>query len=240
MLDAPGRASDGRCASMAYVRQTPAPPRPLHESVTVELDDGATTTVHVARFDRFALRGSRRETRSDAAAARLVYGERGGGRPDRRLLRAGGLQSPSASCASTAGAIDHRPSTLPGRGCGRACTRSAARSAFALASSCPPSPAATCSRPARCCCAAVQSLVEPGSDPEGFSAGSRQFDSDITAGRYPRAALGVGPERADRRGLRGARRGRGGPDARRAGRRDGRARRRSTRSTSTAAARLRW
>ncbi len=29
-------------------------------------------------------------------------------------------------------------------------------------------------------------------DPEGFSAGARQFDSDITAGRYPRAALGVG------------------------------------------------
>ena len=29
-------------------------------------------------------------------------------------------------------------------------------------------------------------------DPEGFSAGQRQFDSDITAGRYPRAALGIG------------------------------------------------
>ena len=28
-------------------------------------------------------------------------------------------------------------------------------------------------------------------DPEGFSAGARQFDSDITAGRYPRAALGI-------------------------------------------------
>ncbi len=34
-------------------------------------------------------------------------------------------------------------------------------------------------------------LVSAGSDPEGFSAGSRQFDSDITAGRYPRAALGA-------------------------------------------------
>jgi Phosphodiester glycosidase len=32
-------------------------------------------------------------------------------------------------------------------------------------------------------------------DPEGFSAGARQFDSDITAGRYPRAALGVDGER---------------------------------------------
>ena len=29
-------------------------------------------------------------------------------------------------------------------------------------------------------------------DPEGFSAGASQFDSDITVGRYPRAALGLG------------------------------------------------
>jgi hypothetical protein len=34
-------------------------------------------------------------------------------------------------------------------------------------------------------------LVRDGVDAEGFSAGSRQFDSDITAGRYPRAALGL-------------------------------------------------
>jgi hypothetical protein len=34
-----------------------------------------------------------------------------------------------------------------------------------------------------------------GEDPEGFSAGRRQFDSDITAGRYPRAALAVTADR---------------------------------------------
>jgi hypothetical protein len=34
-------------------------------------------------------------------------------------------------------------------------------------------------------------VVSDGEDPEGFSAGARQFDSDITAGRYPRAALAV-------------------------------------------------
>jgi phosphodiester glycosidase len=33
--------------------------------------------------------------------------------------------------------------------------------------------------------------IEAGADGEGFSAGARQFDSDITAGRYPRAALGL-------------------------------------------------
>src|SRR4051794_20777972 len=34
-------------------------------------------------------------------------------------------------------------------------------------------------------------VVVDGEDPEGFSAASEQFDSDITVGRYPRAALGV-------------------------------------------------
>lgn len=32
-------------------------------------------------------------------------------------------------------------------------------------------------------------VVRPGADPEGFAAGAAQFDSDITAGRHPRAAL---------------------------------------------------
>jgi Phosphodiester glycosidase len=34
-------------------------------------------------------------------------------------------------------------------------------------------------------------VVLDGQDPEGFSTGAAQFDSDITVGRYPRAALGV-------------------------------------------------
>jgi hypothetical protein len=34
-------------------------------------------------------------------------------------------------------------------------------------------------------------LVRDGGDPEGFSSGREQFDSDITVGRYPRAALGL-------------------------------------------------
>ena len=37
--------------------------------------------------------------------------------------------------------------------------------------------------------------IADGDDAEGFSAGAEQFDSDITAGRYPRAALGVAPGR---------------------------------------------
>ncbi len=34
-------------------------------------------------------------------------------------------------------------------------------------------------------------VFDAGTDREGFSAGAGQFDSDITDGRYPRAALGV-------------------------------------------------
>jgi hypothetical protein len=39
-----------------------------------------------------------------------------------------------------------------------------------------------------------RAIVE-GEDPEGFAAGSHQFDSDITAGRYPRAALAITADR---------------------------------------------
>jgi hypothetical protein len=37
-----------------------------------------------------------------------------------------------------------------------------------------------------------RTVVTDASDAEGFSAGQSQFDSDITDGRYPRAALGIG------------------------------------------------
>jgi hypothetical protein len=37
--------------------------------------------------------------------------------------------------------------------------------------------------------------VADGEDREGFSAAAHQFDSDITAGRYPRAALGLAGDR---------------------------------------------
>jgi hypothetical protein len=38
-----------------------------------------------------------------------------------------------------------------------------------------------------------RAVVHDGVDSEGFSANSSQFDSDITSGRYPRAALGTLP-----------------------------------------------
>ncbi len=44
--------------------------------------------------------------------------------------------------------------------------------------------------PGRARCSSARAFPCRGDD-EGFSAGSHQFDSDITAGRYPRAAIGV-------------------------------------------------
>lgn len=41
-------------------------------------------------------------------------------------------------------------------------------------------------------CRGARNLIDSVEDPEGFSAGQGDFDSDITLGRYPRAALGIG------------------------------------------------
>jgi hypothetical protein len=88
----------------------------------------------------------------------------------------------------------HRPrhaarSTRRGTACAPACTSRRQRSRSRAATSCPPSPRATCCRPARCSCATACPASD--GDLEGFSAGQGQFDSDITAGRYPRAALAL-------------------------------------------------
>ncbi len=48
-------------------------------------------------------------------------------------------------------------------------------------------------KPARCSSTTVTSASRHG-DREGFSAVSARFDSDITVGRYPRCALGVGDD----------------------------------------------
>ncbi len=49
----------------------------------------------------------------------------------------------------------------------------------------------TCCRPARCSSITVEPAVHAGTDPEGFSAGQEQFDSDISDGRHPRAAIAL-------------------------------------------------
>ena len=78
-------------------------------------------------------------------------------------------------------------------------------------------------------------------DPEGFRPAARQFDSDITDGRHPRAALGLAPGAPDRGRLRRAlARATPGSTLEELAARDVGARVPRWRSTSTAAARRRW
>jgi hypothetical protein len=162
--------------------------RPAHlETHRLTLADGTRTSLHVARhrLDRTELRVVRLRRSQPLAAwceregveEALVGGffdRKAGDRPIGEV-RTGGMKRRTTPFDAPWGAL---------RACvwaGPAGVRIARR---------PDLPAA----PAGDLLQAGPLLVSAGmpcvaGDPEGFSAGSRQFDSDITAGRHPRAAL---------------------------------------------------
>lgn len=179
---------------MRTVSPSPAPaglePAPALERRRLRLADGAETTVHVARFDRadFSLRVVALEPcstvrrwceRSDASHA-IVGGF---------YVRPGG---PALGDVWIDGrALATEPFDRPWHRA-RACVhvsagevRLAARRELGAVSHGDLLQAGPMLVRDGC------SQVHGGADPEGFSAGARQFDSDITAGRYPRAALGL-------------------------------------------------
>jgi hypothetical protein len=173
---------------------------PLTRTLRVPLADGAATTVHVVEHARRDVRLRVRrlpgltplqawcaqEGVSEALVGgfflrdpAVAPGVVGGGRPLGELRAAGE-------------ALDHVPFLAPWDGL-RACVHAdgadvsvARRSALAAA-------------PAGDLLQAGPLLVRDGWPvdiaPEGFSAGAAQFDSDITDGRHPRAALGVDDDR---------------------------------------------
>lgn len=181
-------ASDPMRAASAST--TPTASTPGVESVRLNLDDGAATTLRVARFERprFELRVVAFEPCAtvlgwcaSAGAEHAIVGGfymRPGG-PPLGELRIGGSPLPTQ-------AID--PPWGQSRGCVHA---DGERIALAPRERLPAEPAGDLLQAGPLLVAAGRSLIVAGEDPEGFSAGSRQFDSDITAGRYPRAALGV-------------------------------------------------
>jgi|SRR5215216_3346716 len=159
----------------------------------LSLDDGRATTAHVATFPRATTRaaivGFRRPRRlvewcREARVPHAIvagFFVRPGGRPLGEL-RIGGL------------ALDHEPFAVPWGG-RRACV---AVSDGAVQIEARP---ALPGYPEGDLLEAGPLLVRDGLgvidgvvDPEGFSSGSQQFDSDITLGRYPRAALGIGDD----------------------------------------------
>jgi Phosphodiester glycosidase len=163
---------------------------PSLESVRLTLADGAGTTLRVARFDRarFSVRVVAFEPCStllrwcqeNGAEHALVGGFylRPGG-PPLGDLRIDGRAHPTEAFEPPWGAL---------RACvhaGNGTVSLAARSAL------PPAPPGDLLQAGPMLVGAGADLIHPSQDLEGFSAGSRQFDSDITIGRYPRAALGL-------------------------------------------------
>jgi hypothetical protein len=169
-----------------------APQLPSHvERLRLDLADGAQTTLHIARYDlaRTAVRVVRLPRAEPLAAWCARHGVEEamvGGffiRPDGLPL--GELRTRGLVRAST-------PFEAPW-GDLRSCVHvHRGRVTLAPRPELPDAPRGDLLQAGPLLVRAGVPVIEDGVDAEGFSAGSGQFDSDITAGRYPRAALGVG------------------------------------------------
>jgi Phosphodiester glycosidase len=159
----------------------------------VRLPDGARTTMHVASYDRRAF-----EARV-VVLERPVPLVRWCGEQGVRDAVVGGFFSRPQYVPLGQVQIDGRPQPSlafdPPWGDVRACVhigsgelRIARRDQLGAAS------AGDLLQAGPLLVAAGQVVIVPGQDAEGFSAGAYQFDSDITDGRYPRAALAVAGE----------------------------------------------
>ena len=175
---------------MALVRAWPDR-RPAHVArERVRLADGRRTTIHVARHDaaatqvRLALIHNRPLADWCAAAGvgeAIVGGffTRPAGEPLGEL-RMGGIQRRSV------------PFDAPWRDV-RACVQiRGADVRLAPRDELPGRPAGDLLQAGPLLVRDGIRIFDRAADREGFSAGSRQFDSDITAARHPRAALGIG------------------------------------------------
>jgi hypothetical protein len=170
----------------------PPAPSPGHslESVRLDLADGAQTTLRVARFARsgYGVRVVAIEPRSTllgwCARNRAEHAMIGGfyvrpGGPPLGDLRIGGRPHPTRPFDPPWGAL-------------RACVHAEDGTVrVAPRRELPDRPGGDLLQAGPMLVSAGASLIRADCDSEGFSAGSSQFDSDITFGRYPRAALGL-------------------------------------------------
>ena len=175
-----------------HVQLLPARPlRRAHRRERLTLADGRQTTIHFAEFDldrtvarvvtlppRVALARWCRETETSDAIVGGFF-TRPGNVPLGELW-VDGVRHPSVPFDGPWGPFRSCLSIQPGE------VRIAPRALLAA-------------EPTGSLLQAGPMLVDRGrplellaDDPEGFSSGSRQFDSDVTIGRYPRSALGIG------------------------------------------------
>jgi hypothetical protein len=167
-------------------------PGPSLESVRLTLADGAGTTLRVARFDRDRFRT--RVVALDPCAALLRWCADTA--TDHALvggfyLRPGG--PPLGELRIDGRALPTEPFDAPW-GDRRGCVHADGRVALAPRGELPAEPEGDLLQAGPMLVRGGRTLIRHGEDLEGFAAGSRQFDSDITAGRYPRAALGLAAE----------------------------------------------
>jgi hypothetical protein len=166
-----------------------APTRPDLRSHRVELGAGAATTVHVAVYPRahvtpaVVLLAAPEPLAAWCARSGVTHALVGGffvtpGGPALGEVRVGGVRA------------ETRPFD-PRFASARACLHVGAGTAtIAPLAALAPLPAGDLLQAGPALVAGGRPLVAEGDDPEGFSAGGAQFDSDITAGRHPRAAVG--------------------------------------------------
>lgn len=169
-------------------------PRPAHLSSTrLDLGGGASTTLHVATYDlaRTQVRvvRLRRPMPLQQWCAREGIDEAivGG------FFVRGGEQdyTPLGELRTRGVARRHVPFDAPWGGL-RACVHSAGGAVtIARRDVLPAAPRGDLLQAGPLLVAGGRVALADGMDPEGFSDGQRQFDSDITDGRYPRAALAV-------------------------------------------------
>ena len=170
---------------------TAPPPWPRVESRRIRLDGGLATTLRVARFDAAAfslgvveiapcatVREWCRENRAPHAIVGGFYVRPGG--PPLGDVWIGGMALATAPFEAPWGAV-------------RGCVHSDGATVSILPrSALDGEPSGDLLQAGPLLVAEGRTLIAPGRDSEGFSAGCGQFDSDITEGRYPRAALGCG------------------------------------------------
>jgi hypothetical protein len=171
-----------------HVGAPAAEPQPAHlRRLRVELADGAATTVHVARHDPRRIRP--RVVRLPTAT------------PLERWCRARGIGEaivggffvrPNGLPLGELRTSGIRHATLPFHepwGAVRACLHVDGGVGIARRGELPAQPRGDLLQAGPLLVRRGRPCVD--GDPEGFSAGAAQFDSDITVGRYPRAALAV-------------------------------------------------
>lgn len=181
---------------MPLINRLPLPlarPARTLERIRLDLDDGARTTLHLAAYDRAQIRprvvvlpGAARLAdwcRTEGVEDAIV-----GGffirRDDAPLgeVRVGGRPQPAVPFDAPWGAR-------------RACMHLAGDEArIARRDEVEAAPPGDLLQAGPLLVAGGLSAVD-GSDREGFSAGAHQFDSDITIGRYPRAAFAIAGDR---------------------------------------------